>query len=324
MRGAPLFRSANLLEHVARALARSRSKTLARDALRFAFNLHSSTRNIQTQDLRGLDLRVPCGDTWRRAADALFCRGWATPNADALAELLERGGAASSDLTNARAQLLLRPDDWPFPIVDKVRWRTFLEEIGVRDGLWPSALPHSADSFDGHALEPSALARRFRLSEADQSRWTAVVRATPGHEPAHPYTAYRGRPAAAVLPGQADYEQFDVPTRSVYSALVFAGLDRWPDQLSLRWRALTRDTAGHQTSGSGPAHSQRFYAMPHGFRSPNPPSGARKPSFARTRRGISPMPEVKASRISARSSVRQPAEPSRRVQTSSTRPSGWA
>lgn len=229
------FKTVDLLEHVARALARSRSKTLARDALRFAFNLHSSTRNIQTQDLRGLDLRVPCGDTWRHAADALFCRGWATPNADALAELLERGGAASPDLTNLRAHLLLGPDDWPFPIVDRVRWRNFLEEIGVRDGLWPSALPHSAASFHGQALEPPALARRFCLSEADQSRWTAAVRATPGYRPAHPYTAYRGRPAAAVLPGQVDYEQFDLPTRSVYSALVLAGLGSWSEQLSLTW-----------------------------------------------------------------------------------------
>lgn len=229
------FKTVDLLEHVARALARSRSKTLARDALRFAFNLHSSTRNIQTQDLRGLHLRVPCGDTWRRAADALFCREWGTPNADALAELLDRGSTASADLSDLRAHLVLAPDKWPFPIPDTTRWRTFLEEIGVRDGLWPSALPHGSDPFDGHELEPAALARRFRLAAADQSRWTAAVRATPGHRPGYPRTAYRGRPVAAVLPGQADYEQFDDATRSVYASLVLAGLGRWPEHLGLKW-----------------------------------------------------------------------------------------
>ena len=239
------FKTVDLLEHVARALARSRSKTVARDALRFAFNLHSSTRNVRRQDLRGLDLRVPCGDTWRRATDALFCRGWATPNADALAELIERGAAASSDLANLRSHLLAAPGDWPFPVVDKVRWRSFLEEIGVRDGLWPSALPHSTDSFDGQDLEPRTLARRFHLAEADQTRWTAAVRATTGHRPAHPYTAYRARPAAGVLPGQADYAHFDLPTRSVYAALVLAGLGDWSDHLSLTW---ARFQARHRSS----------------------------------------------------------------------------
>jgi hypothetical protein len=240
------FKTVDLLEHVGRALAKSKSKALSNDALRFAFNLYASTRNIQRQDLLNLRLRVPCVDgKWIPATQALFGPGWGTPSGRDLADLIRRAAPASTEVASLGARLLAEPEAWPVRINDRSEWRTFLSEIGVRDGLWPTSLAHGSESYEGQALVPAQLARRFGLREPDTSRWVSAVLATPGIWPNHPYTQYRAQAAASVLPGQADYEHFDAPTRAIYATLILQGLGRWSDRLQIVW---SRFNARHRSA----------------------------------------------------------------------------
>lgn len=233
------FKTVDLLEHVGRALAKSRSKALRSDALRYAFNLYASARNIQQRQLRELNLRVPCVSGWLPATRALFSPGWRTGRARDLADLIERGGPGSPELARLGSQLLAGPDEWPFKIADRSRWVAFLQDIGVRDGLWPVQLPHSAENFAGQELVPSRLAARFGLSDSDGERWAAAVVAAPRYAPDHPYTHYRARPAASALPGQADYDRLDDPARSLYATLVLEGLGSWADRLDVVWERFS-------------------------------------------------------------------------------------
>lgn len=230
------FKTVDLLEHIGRALARDRRAALSADALRFAYGLYVATRSLRQRDLRSLGLRVPTRSGWRAANEAVFSPGWDTALARPLAELIERGSSASEELVAVGEALLKDPSEWPAVRRDIAGWRTFLAEIGVRDGLWPRPVPHGGESYDGSALRAVPLARRFRLAEPDLERWPAAVASSPGWAPNHPHTPYRPREAVSVLPGQGDYEAFDHRTRALYADLVAAGLTSWADgALAISW-----------------------------------------------------------------------------------------
>lgn len=219
------FDTIDLLEHTERALASSSSTTLAREALAFAFRLFASARSIRDEDLRRMNLRVPCGGKWIPASEALFSAGWRTELASDLAELIERGGAVSAELAELESKLLDPPERRPFSVESMGRWRKFLGAIGVRDGLWPQAVPHGSESCEGRELSDlRSLARRFGLCAEDAERWIGVAKSAPSRIARYPYTSYRPTRPVSVLPGQPDYRDFDDRTRSVWARLVVAGV----------------------------------------------------------------------------------------------------
>ena len=237
------FDTIDLLEHTQRALASSSTTTLARDALTFAFRLFASARSIRDEDLRRMNLRVPCGGKWIPASEAFFSAAWRTELANDLAELIERGGAVSDELAQLESKLVDPPDRRPFSVESMGRWRRFLIAIGVRDGLWPQPVPHGSDSCEGRELgELRSLARRFGLSAEDAERWIGAVEAAPRRIARYPYTLYRPTRPVTVLPGQPDYGSFDDRTRRVWARLVVAGLEAWgATALEVTWsRYLAR------------------------------------------------------------------------------------
>jgi hypothetical protein len=229
------FKTVDLLEHISRALASDGRETLSRDALRFAYALYKATRSIKQEELRALGMRVPTRAGWQRAEAAVFSAGWETPAAGTLAELIERGGAVSGEIADLENALLQDPDSWPLAVDDQASWRTFLADIGVRDGLWPRhVMP--PDELQGSELLPASIARKVGLPDPIAEQWTRVVEAAPAWSPHHPYTPYRAREPIGVLPGQADYELLDQSARGLFAELAVAGLESWPDgALEVKW-----------------------------------------------------------------------------------------
>lgn len=222
------FDTIDLLEHTERALASSSSTTLAREALSFAFRLFASARSIREDDLRRVNLRVPCEGKWIAASQAFFSASWNTELAAELAELIDRAGPASDELADVARRLVDPPDQRPFSLANLARWRKFLAAIGVRDGLWPQPVSHSTDACEGRELRnPGSLIRRFGLSAAEAERWVAAVEAGSQGAARYPFTSYRPTRPITVLPGQRDYASFDDRTRSVWARLVAAGLEQW-------------------------------------------------------------------------------------------------
>lgn len=231
------FDTIDLLEHTERALASSTSKTLAREALTFAFRLFASARSIRAEDLRRMDLRVPCRGKWIPASEAFFSAAWRTELASDLAELIERGGAVSEELAQLDSKLLDPPHERPFSIESMGRWRKFLVAIGVRDGLWPQVAPRGSESCEGRELSDlRSLARRLGLSAEDAERWIGAVEAEPNRFAGYPFTSYRPTRPVTLLPGQPHHGSFDDRTRSVWARLVVAGLEEWGSTaLELTW-----------------------------------------------------------------------------------------
>lgn len=256
------FDTVDLLEHTERALSASRSTALARDALGFAFRLYASARGgVREEDLRRLKLRVPCRDRWVPASQAFFSPAWQTSLAGEVAELVERGGQVSDDLAALGSRLIAGPDERPFSIKRMPRWRDFLFAIGVRDGLWPEEVAHGAESYEGHELEPRTLARKFNLPTDVEEQWVSSVRADPSYRAGHPYTRYRATTPVSVLPGQADYEQFDDRARSGWARLVVAGLEQWgATALDIAWSRYLPRHRNHPDVRRWPSPIQTFLA----------------------------------------------------------------
>ncbi len=222
------FDTIDLLEHTERALASSSSTALARDALSFAFRLFSSARSIREEDLRRMDLRVPCHGRWIAASEAIFSGDWNTTLGGELAELIERAGPVSEELASLEGRLIDPPGQRPFAVASVDRWRKFLNAIGVKDGLWPQPVAHATDSCEGRDLDDvQMLARRFGLSPRDAESWIAAVEAGTVQIARYPFTRYQPTRPVTVLPGQRDYASFDERTRSVWSRLVVAGFEHW-------------------------------------------------------------------------------------------------
>lgn len=256
------FDTIDLLEHTERALASSSSTTLAREALTFAFRLFASARSIREDELRRVKLRVPCRGKWIAASEAFFSPKWKTELAGELAEVVERAGPVSNELTGLASRLVDPPGQRPFSVTNIERWRKFLIAIGVRDGLWPQPVRHSTNSCQGRELgNPEPLITRFGLSDEDATRWVTAVEEEPREMARYPYTPYRPARPVTVLPGQRDYGSFDDRTRSLWARLVVAGLERWGNaDLEVIWSRYLARHRGDRNAISWPSPIQTFLA----------------------------------------------------------------
>lgn len=134
-------RTRDLLERIARVLARRRDKQLHADALRLVFNLTSGRPYSQDPRLDSLNLRVPTrAGEWIPASDALFSEHWPGTLGRQLERLIRQSSGLSSELEGLSARLLANPDAFGFRLDSLEVWTAFLRTVGVCDGIWPEDL----------------------------------------------------------------------------------------------------------------------------------------------------------------------------------------
>jgi hypothetical protein len=231
------YKTADLLDHIGRVLSKSRGGvTKATDALRFAFQLQRAARSVRAQDIASARLRVPVEGGWIAAQDALFGSGWDTPLASPLSELVDSSAALSEDLEALRQKRILPPSAWPFRIDDVEAWRAFLEQAGVRDGLWPVPGTGDLELLGRQLWHPEGLAARLGLADDEAKAWAARVRQESDWAPAHERTPYRPRHELGVLPGQREHDRLNHRAKLAFARLVIAGLGAWGSTgLQIEW-----------------------------------------------------------------------------------------
>lgn len=220
------YDSRELLSHLARLLARTRSPAVWADALKWTYNLQKGAAG-QRFELDQLNLRVPTQSGWQRAAQAIFSPAWPVELAEELARLLRETRALSPELSQLESSLVLAPGAWPFAIDDQSAWTSFLKSIGLRDGLWPQKIGKANLEHPGWHFQRNHISS-LGIPAPNEGEWTDEI-AEEATYPAHPNTLYRVKGTFSALPGQADYPVFPTAARLRYARLVIAGLNRWPE-----------------------------------------------------------------------------------------------
>lgn len=224
-----LPRTRDLLERIARILARRRDKQLHADALRLVYNLTSGRPYSGEPGLEALNLRVPTTrGKWIPASDGRFSEAWTATLGPRLSKLIRQSAAASNELGGIADRLLARPDDFGFRIDSMDRWTTFLRAVGVRDGLWPVDLGVRELSQQGVWWTSSSLSLAVPLHEDQRVAWNRALTDF-AHRPSYPYTEYRLVGRIMGIPGAAEYEALPPAARETFGRIVMAGLGTWPE-----------------------------------------------------------------------------------------------
>lgn len=215
------------------------------ECLRFAYDLwRTAKRGVGEETLRAAGLQVPTVGGWRGASDAVFGTGWGGPQAhvdDSLAGLLRRATAVSAELADLAA-CVLNNLDVIMPDTDSDSVRNFIEQLGVRHGLWPRHVPKRSLALRGDAVAKPRIARRLEVNIPGwfQDEWRAVAERWPRQTPSLTTVDYLPDTDVAVLPGQFDWAELDEHARRDYAELVVHGLNEWPHSaLEFRYK---RDT----------------------------------------------------------------------------------
>lgn len=222
------FNRPSILAHLRRLLNGRVGEATLKEALQWVYYQHRSARALSGLDQ--LQLQLPTRGGWISANQAIFSAAWPQTQGRTLERLLQTDGAMSPTLSALQESLILSPDEWPFPVDDTEKWRFFLGELGVRDGLWPISNEGPVLEQDGGRYDAHDVAARFSLPESISLAWAEHVEDlwTP-KTPAHPYTPYRGGQQLWFLPGQEAYEDFDDLARRRYASLILATIGQWSD-----------------------------------------------------------------------------------------------
>ena len=224
------YDSRELLSHLARLLARTRSPAVWADALKWTYNLQKGAAR-QRFELDQLNLRVPTQSGWQRAAQAIFSPAWSVELAEELARLLRETRALSPELSQLESSLVLAPGAWPFAIDDQSAWTSFLQLAGVRDGLWPRPIGKANLEQPGWRFQKDSVSS-LGIPAPNEAEWIDEI-AEKAEFPDHPNTPYRVNGSFSALPGQANYPGFPTAARLSYARLIIGGLNHWPEN-SLR------------------------------------------------------------------------------------------
>ncbi len=219
------FRRQSLFERVRDILARSTAQCVRSDALRLVFNLANAGSYSQKPGIAELNLHVPTVGGWALATRTRFSASWLNTEGARLSRLIEEAGELSPELAGLSTRMLLPPDEWGFR-ADPEKWIPFLRRIGVKDGIWPTALRSSVGDYAGRMWSAEAFARWSGIGEADARVWAPAVKRA-DKQPWHRDTVYRSD-AIVRIPGQSDFATFDGSTRALFGRLIAAGLGSWP------------------------------------------------------------------------------------------------
>ena len=175
--------------------------------------------------LEGVKLRVPARDAWIAAQEAHFSAEWAGTRGPLLCGLIAATRGTSSDLDALQSRLLQPPAKEPFGTDRVPEWVAFLRQLGVRDGIWPQAMP-ALGTLQGYEVRSETLGSKLGLVGEELERWKAANDA----EARHRYTDYKPSGAFFRLPGQSDHHQFGGSAKKLYAELVAHGLASWGEE----------------------------------------------------------------------------------------------
>lgn len=223
------YRATELFPVLSRALRRSPSNTRSLESLRWVYRFANSREEVPWKDIREVGLRVPTrGGEWILASNALFSDAWQDEESTMLEELIARVGSQSPAIAELSNRMILPPDQWPFSLGDTTKALEFLEQIGVRRGLWPDQLPRSVISREGRWFEDLSAITSVPMASESQALWRqALVSRAPSH--LRPYTNYLSSAPQYQIPGQEHFNEFDDKTKRIFSQLIVCGLENWPD-----------------------------------------------------------------------------------------------
>ena len=247
------FDTRGIFEHIRGLLAESRAQSVARDALRFAFNLHRGGASAKV-NLAELGLRVlTIEGKWISARDAMFSAGWPDTTGDELSLIAGTSPDRSVELSELSARLIAAPSDLLGGKDDPVLWVEFLRQIGVRD-LLPLSDVKDSRALYGRALTSRSLSELPNLPDAVRSQWAPSL---PGRSAAgYPDTPYKAMSPVYWLPGQADWESLTHSVRGAMCRQILRGLKTWKDDAYLvSW---DRDRSGDKNRQSLPTPLQVF------------------------------------------------------------------
>ena len=128
------YNVAAILESIAELLKHTRSDTVRRKALIWAFRNRKLLAQSESPNLDEVNLRVPATKNWILANEAFFSGDWDTLQGKRLEALLRETERFSQELQSLKDRLLASLKDWDLP-GDTADWKEFLLEIGVRDGI---------------------------------------------------------------------------------------------------------------------------------------------------------------------------------------------
>ncbi|MGW0121450.1 sacsin N-terminal ATP-binding-like domain-containing protein [Streptomyces sp. NPDC003327] len=222
------YRADELLPLVARALRDRPTPELAAEVLAWVFRL-SRGDNPPWRDFRAMGLLVPGADgAWIPAGRALLSAGWGGERARLLQELIDRAEDTSDELAALRDRLTAPPDHEAFRGGGTDAWRSFLDELGVGEGLCPEPVPRSGLRAYGHLFKDGT-PPTSSLPPATTKVWLRRLR-TGRPTGLRPYTDYVSRGPLHRLPGQDDHARLPTAAKRVYARLVAAGCATWPSE----------------------------------------------------------------------------------------------
>ena len=160
-------------------------------------------------------------------SQSLLSPAWDADGARRLERCLAAGGYAADEIASQRELWVADPQSWAPPVRDETLYREFLERLGVRDGLIPSALGPIVER-QGSSLHPPAIAKQLGLPDLVATGWAVDVAQhwTGGN---HPYTRYSFARPLTVLPGSVQAAGLQPTARREFAELVLHGLGEWDD-----------------------------------------------------------------------------------------------
>lgn len=198
------------------ALGKTPSEKRRMDALDWAFRVWDAAGKTAESAVRDADLHVPTIGGWAPADKAVFSGAW-TEIGKRLEAFLSEASEYSLDCQRSRNQLLKPPKEWVLPIAEGNRkWGTFLELLGVSDGL--KELASGVKKRGSPAYHWDSLLRNGDADQGLSKEWAKLAQHTSFN---HPYTDdYTLKGEFWRLPGQIDYGEFPDHLRSAFYELL--------------------------------------------------------------------------------------------------------
>jgi hypothetical protein len=229
------YGSEEILRVVSAAMVdRSRTDAELQDCLIYAFRIWRSARTLSEDAFPSVPFRVPVEGGWMPADEAHFGPGWGGDRQwvdSNLAKLADEGAVA--DFQVIRSRLLRPPTSWLPEDTFADPMRTFLEQAGVRHGLWPWSVEARNTSLTGGQInKPSTVphsALPAELPEAARKTWVEAAQQWTGTRANYgsvPYVLER----LTRLPGQFEWSALSERSRQLYGELIVAGLDEWDEE----------------------------------------------------------------------------------------------
>ncbi|MBR7826635.1 hypothetical protein KDK95_09990 [Actinospica sp. MGRD01-02] len=218
------FTPGHVLAHIKGILDTEQPDEVHASALAYASRLAlGPAAAAERSTLAEIAFRVPTATLgWIAAKEAFLSPGWDSRVAQLTGELIADGGGTASDIRHMQTHWLLGPEDWPFPVRERDRFRRFLRTIGVRDALpIGSTRGYSSQAAD---IDPKAIATEAGLDESLADAWIAAVHAA-GRSWYLPDYAFAGQ--VKYLTGAASVEAMEPSSRARYAELILRALSDW-------------------------------------------------------------------------------------------------